>query len=207
VVWSGNLLDNAQVGMRQLRMTAENLNHVAGALESLATIAALAIGGWWTYRRFVRQREDRPHVAFTVDAAFIAKQGGYWIVELISRLENKGKVRHQITNFTFDVYALFRNDDVIVSDQFGGQAYFPHLVVRGSWLPTSFGYTFIDPGLSTHYSFLARIPEETTMFVMHSRFDYEHDKEFHVAEKTFAVPDTLSGSPTAHESAASRPTG
>src|SRR5688500_17213650 len=104
--------------MRQLCMSAENFSHVAGGLESLATVAALAIGGWWAYRRFVRQREDRPHVAFTVDAVFIAKQGGYWIVELISRLENKGKVRHQVTNFTFDVYALFRNDSVTVSDEF-----------------------------------------------------------------------------------------
>lgn len=75
-------------------MNPENFSHVAGSIESLATVVALGIGGYWTYRRFIRQRENCPFIEFTVDVHFVGRQGGKWIVELIAYLENKGKVQH-----------------------------------------------------------------------------------------------------------------
>jgi hypothetical protein len=73
-------------------MTFENFNHLAGAIESIATLAALIVGGYWTYTRFIKQRENFAFIEFTVDINFIGKQNAWWIVELIAYLENKGKV-------------------------------------------------------------------------------------------------------------------
>jgi hypothetical protein len=113
-------------------MAYEEFNQLAGAIESLMTILALAIGGYWAYWRFIRQREGRPHVQFSADIVFIRKQGDWWIVEFVAWLENKGKVQHLIKDFHFDVHALFADDPVEVSADFRGQVFFPHEIAKGS---------------------------------------------------------------------------
>jgi hypothetical protein len=174
-------------------MDYEAFDHLASGISSIATAVGLLIAAAWAYRRFSRQREDYPHVQFTVEVKFIRKQGEWWIVELISHLENKGKVQHRIADFKFDVAGLRDSDPVDVSEKYGGQTFFPHLFVAGRWLPPSFGYTFIDPGVKTHYSFVARIPSDATVLLMHSWFDYPDRKHFHAAETTVSVPNEAAG--------------
>lgn len=168
-------------------MSLEDFSSAAGGLESIATVVALVVGAYWTYTRFIKQRENFPFIEFTVDMNFIGKQDGSWIVELIAHLENKGKVQHCFSDLQFDLAALFQTDQLQSKGElFGGQAYFPHEIARRPWIPA--GTYFIEPGLRNKYSYVARVPEEATFLMLHGRFTYECQPASHTAERTLAVP-------------------
>ncbi len=170
-------------------MTYEEFNHLAGGIESLATILALIVGAYWTYYRFVRQGDNQPLIEFTTDVAFIGKHQDWWVVELTALIENKGKVQHRISEFAFDMFALQYDDPLEPKQEFGGQVCFPHPVVTGSWLPKKFDYFFIDPGTKAKYSFVTRIPDSARFAILHTWFTYSGQAASHVAEKTVRVPD------------------
>ena len=71
-------------------MTYEDFKNLTAAIQSIGTVGALVVGGYWTYRKFIHQRDDFAFIEFTVDIQLIGKQGKSWIVELIAHLENKG---------------------------------------------------------------------------------------------------------------------
>lgn len=168
-------------------MSPEDIEHIVSSLESIATIIALAVGGYWTYRRFVKQREDFALIDFTVDINFIGEQDGSWIVELIAHLENKGKVRHWFSDLNFDLAALFQSDQLQAKEEmYGGQAIFPNEIEKRPWIPN--GRYFIEPGLRNKYSFVARVPKEASFLILHGRFTYENQAASHTAERTAAVP-------------------
>ncbi len=169
-------------------MDLSQLSFLLGSIESLATVIALIVGGLWAYRRFVRQREDYPHIDFTVDLKFVAVHGDSWIVEIIACLENKGCVQHQISDFDFDLRYLEHSDELQLADRFGGQVLFPHKAAQGSWLPEDWGYTFIEPGIRTHYSYIAALPAQAHIALLHGWFAYRGDREAHTAEKIVPVP-------------------
>lgn len=170
-------------------MSYEEFNNWAGGIESLATVAALIIGAYWTYTRFVRQRDNFPLIEFTADVEFIGKHQDSWVVELTTTIENKGKVQHRISEFAFDLFALQDGDALEPKQQFGGQVGFPHEVVTGSWLPKKFDYFFIDPGTKAKYSFVTRVPDSARFVILHSWFTYSDQAASHAAERTVRVPD------------------
>jgi hypothetical protein len=172
-------------------MTFENFNHLAGGIESMATVAALIVGGYWTYTRFIKQRENFAFIEFTVDINFIGKQSGWRIVELIAYLENKGKVQHEFQDLSFELEALFANDPVGTSEQFGGQEFFPHPLARGPWVPK--GEYFIEPSIRAKYSYVARVPEKASFLILHGKFTYLNQSAWHTAERTVQVPSVTAG--------------
>jgi hypothetical protein len=72
-----------------------------------------------------------------------------------------------------------------------GQTVIPHEVATGSWLPAGWSGTFIEPGLSTRYSFISAVPASAVAVLLHGRFLYEPGSEerfSHSAETFRAVP-------------------
>ena len=170
--------------------TYEKFGHLASAIQSIFTVLAVVLGAAWAYWRFVRQAERYPYITFSADINFVCRQGGYWIVELISVIENKGKVPHRFSVFDFDLYAIFPDDAVAVNQEFGGQVHFPHEIVKGSWKPERTSNFFIAPGATSKYSFVARVPEAATAIMLHSWFEYDdRRKHGHTAERTVRLPD------------------
>jgi hypothetical protein len=166
-------------------LTFEEFDHLASALSALATIAALVVGGAWTYQRFVRTREANPKVEFEVSVEFVARQNGFWIAEALAFLDNKGLVRHDITNFTFSVRFLLSTDSIEAKEEF--LAFVPHDGGSGSWIPPDWGNTFIEPGLRTRYSALIRVPAEASAVLIHGKFYYT-DGDWHTSDKLVPVP-------------------
>ena len=177
-------------------MSFDDFNNFCGGVESIATVSALVAGGFWAYLRFIKQRDDYAFIDFTVDMNFVGKQGEWWIVELIANLENKGKVQHKFRDLSFDLEAMFQGDSLETSDKFGGQAYFPHPILRGPWVPSA--EYFIEPGVRSKYSFVARVPSGISYLMLHGRFSYQKQKAWHSAEKTVKMPldEGLIGGPT-----------
>ena len=167
-------------------MNFEEFNHLAGGIESLATVLALGVGGYWTYLRFIKQREDYAFIEFTVDIYFIGKQDGKWIIELIAYLENKGKVQHKFSDLSFDLALLMHGDPVEPTEKYSGQAFFVHEGIRRLWIPA--GSYFIEPGIKAKYSYVAQIPEQATYVMLHGHFSYKDQPSRHTAERTIACP-------------------
>lgn len=159
----------------------------AGIAESIAKTLAIVVGGIWAWRRFVRQREDFPFVQFEVGIEFVGRQGENWIVELRAKLTNQGRVRHEISRFDLDLRALFPSD-VVSLDGPNAQANFRTKLFEASWLPKPWHTTFVDPGISTHYSFVGLVPTDATFILLHGRFDYASGGSFHTAEAIRQVP-------------------
>jgi len=180
-------------------------------LQSIATVAALAIGGWWALNRYYRQRENRPLIVFSADIQFHAIKDDYWIAELIAYIENKGKVQHRVSKFNFILEGLSKQNKVELNKIHRGQVDFPLVLVKNSFLPgnknerssseksednfragMSIDYFFIEPGLKNKYSYIARIPLSTEVVLMHTWFEYEFSKNSgHTAEVTKRVPGSI----------------
>ncbi len=115
----------------------EEFRNYTTGLQSIATIAALVIGGGWAYWRFIRFREGKPKIDLTLDVVFIRTQGPCWIITVEALLESKSKVRHQFEDFTFEIRHTLPADELhnkIVDDEITLSAKFPHVAAEGSWL-------------------------------------------------------------------------
>lgn len=156
---------------------------------------ALIVGAFWTYRRFVRTREACPKIEFTVDATFVHKQGGLWVLEALAFIENKGLVRHSIKEFTFDLRYTLSSDTLEAKAPF--LVFIPHKACAGSWLPPDWGETFIEPGLRTRYSCVVSVPEQASMVLIHGKFYYAN-RDWHTADKLIAVPSAEPGAVASH---------
>lgn len=167
-------------------MEFEAFNHLANGVESIATVLALGVGAYWTYTRYIKQRENYAFIEFTVDMNFIGTQDGKWLVELIANLENKGKIQHKFSDLSFDLAALFRSDVVRPSQRFGGQAFFPHQISQHPWIPP--GDYFIEAGNKAKYSYVTQVPDETSYLMLHGSFTYKNQDACHTAERTLPVP-------------------
>jgi hypothetical protein len=173
-------------------LNCQDFNNLAGGFQAIVTPFILIFGGWWAYKRFVRQREKFPFIEFTADIVLIGMQKNCWIVELVAYIENKGKVRHKIETFDFDLVALSRGDEIATNEIYGNQVDFTTKVAKGSFLPKSMNFFFIDPGVKAKYSYVALVPLNTSFLNLHAWFNYTDQEASHVAERTIKIPDPLS---------------
>lgn len=173
----------------------EEFNSFAGGIQSLVTAAALIVGAWWAYWKFVLQGERHAHIETSAEIEFIDFHDGAWIVELRAVLTNKGKVEHRVAQFGFDLNALFQEDELATSEEWGGQVDFPHEIVTGSFLPSSFQFFAVGPGVTARYSFVAKVPREARSLMLHCRFSYLDRPTFaHTMERTVKVPEVATAS-------------
>jgi hypothetical protein len=171
-------------------MTLDDLKTVTDIADSLATVFALFAGGCWAFLRFHREREGRAKIDLTVDIEFLGIQDRRWLVHLIARVSNQGKVRHWIKEFQFTLRAISADAGVVEGDAaICNQVSFPNLLKRGTWLPPSWSSTFIDPGVENVYRHIAAIPAETSFILLDGMFRYpDSESEAHHSTRAFRVP-------------------
>jgi len=150
-------------------------------------------------RRQLRETAER--IDFSVEVRFVARHGESWLVELAALLDNNGLVRYETRELTFDLRCIYPEDDLVPGPEIDGQTRIPHLLVDGSWLPTGWRHTFIEPGLSTRYSYVTTVPCSASAVLLHGRFSYlpESGRTFHTAETFQPVPDNQCPSPAQYE--------
>jgi len=184
------LKDQLQIERR--KVTRDALKDWSEIVQAAVTAISILIVGWWSYRRFGWAQERYPNIEFTADIDLAGAHQDAMIVELIAYIENKGKVQHKMTQFTFSLDGLFEEDPVNVAEKWGGQVDFPRAIARGSFLPSTMNYFFVDPGTKAKYSWVARVPIETRFLLLHCGFRYlkRHDTG-HTAERSIKIPDRL----------------
>ena len=142
--------------------------------------------------RRLQTRENAERIDFVVEVRFVARHGDAWLVELAALLDNKGLVRYETDELTFDLRCIYPDDPLTAGgSEINRQTLIPHVVTAGSWLPTGWGGTFIEPGLSTRYSFITAVPASAVAVLLHGRFLYKPGNEerfSHTAETFEAMP-------------------
>lgn len=171
-----------------VRLSPDDWAHFAGALESIVKTVAIVFGGAWVFFKFVWQGDYQRRISFTVDVQFIGRHTDFWLVEVVAVIENKGLVSHTITKFIFDLRQLKLEDTLVEGgEEINRQTRFPHKLKKGSWLPQSWGDTFVRPGVSNRYSYVTTVPKDAAYVLLHGRFDYG-PQSFHTADRVLKVP-------------------
>ena len=95
-----------------------------------------------------------------------------------------------MSDFTFVLDAIYQTDQLVTSENWRGQVDFPHAIARGSFLPDTMKFFFIDPGVAAKYSYLTKLSRDTTFAILHCNFTYIDKRNYrHTAERTIKIPN------------------
>ena len=98
--------------------------------------------------KFVIHREFHPRVEFPTDILFKQKISSFYIVEIYCFIDNKGLARHKFPNLSFKLHGLKPSDPLADGDStVSNQLYFPHTIKEGNWVPKSWEYSYVEPGV------------------------------------------------------------
>jgi len=182
-------------------LSPEDFKNITAGCQSIATIAALIVGGIWTWQRLFQFREGEPKIDLKLEVNFVRKQMGKWVITVDAIFENKAKVRHQFKAFIFDISYAIPSDELenVVTKGKDGKdivfsVKFPHAAAKGSWLDDSedpdgrLDYGALEPGESDRWTFIVSVPENATMVRAWSELYDERSKESLEATKILAAP-------------------
>ena len=134
-----------------------------------AQIAAIAVGGWWTYNRFIRQREEFPRATLEQVVAHRELDRHSTFLRVAVKVDNVSAVLLETDRVRTDVYQVLPVTDEAAEALAAGQ-----LVPDGSrdagWPCIAFfegpGPGQIEPGEGDEFGFDFVIPTEvSTLFV------------------------------------------
>jgi hypothetical protein len=72
--------------------SVETLDHASAFGANVATVIAIAVGGWWTYSRFFKNRTGKPKAAMSHSVQDRRVTDDDLLVRIVIRLENTGSV-------------------------------------------------------------------------------------------------------------------
>lgn len=116
-------------------MSLDEWNAIVEIAKNVAQILALGAAGIWAYLRYFRERDAYPKVRLEVDIEFLGQQQGRWLVLLIARVSNTGKVRHWIKDLEFYLRGLPGDEPLNEGgDEILRQVVFSNKLKEGRWL-------------------------------------------------------------------------
>lgn len=137
------------------------------------------------------------HIQFELAAHYFGPQNGYYIVEIIMVLTNKGLVRKKLNELLLTIKGIEENTDIGVFLDLKypiNVADFPKPIVKTNVLEKKIREDdkeeyekkewFVEPGIVQKFSYVARIPEDIRFILVRSRFKY-HKNSKHSAQKVF----------------------
>ncbi|MEK6410596.1 MAG: hypothetical protein AABN34_27030 [Acidobacteriota bacterium] len=154
------------------------------------TVVGAIAAGWWAFEKWRKRDEHFPRMFFEVTANFLGMQNGQLVVEVIAVLENKGVVPLKIKSFGFKLRGLRASSPLELGDQsIRGQLLFPDVLAEGTFVPASWAYSFIYPGVKTEYNFVTAIPADASFVRVQGDFEYIPSGRSHHAAKILKVPN------------------
>jgi hypothetical protein len=162
------------------------------AVDTTVTLALALGAATWAAVKVRRRREHFPRIEFTVEVDFAVPREQHWLVSLDAFIVNKGFVRYSISDFAFEIrYARATETLSEGGREIGFQTQIPHVLKSGNWLTDTGGRGFVDPGLSTRYSYVATVPADAEFLLIHGLLTFgEGGRRYaHTAERLIRVPD------------------
>jgi hypothetical protein len=148
-----------------IAFTASEASDWTSALADLATVAAILVGGWWTYTRFIKERGDAARAALTVTADD-RSLGADILLRTVLHLENSGSVLLPVERVRCEIYQVtppaestlerLRGRELIDRDEQHAQLECIKGYVK-EWSP---GEVEVEPGESEEFTFEFVVPAE-----------------------------------------------
>ena len=153
--------------------------HWSEIIKNLCEAFAIIIGGLWVYWKFFLNREDESKIELDLDLKLIGKTKNEFILELTAILTNKGLVRHNIDNFSFDFLYLLSTDEIKKGgDVIDHQLLFPHKLFNSrQWVSKEWYQAFVDAGVTRKFSHITYIPIQSKYALLITKFDQPETKK------------------------------
>lgn len=171
----------------------QNKDLLDAAIKAMVAVLTF-VGGLWALYNYIVRRDYAPLIEFDVDVNFVGRHNGRWVVEVVANIYNKGHARLVIRKFDFDIRTLDAGDEVKCGGaDINSQTVIPNKVKEGSWLPSTWKTTFVDPQVKNRYSYVADIPESAKFVLIHGRFSLNPFRlfpvsMFYTSDKLIVVP-------------------
>jgi hypothetical protein len=170
-------------------LTAQTFAHLADGVESLLTATALLVAAAWTYRRFVKRREEHARLAFDPTIRFVTELDDVWMIEVVAAIENKGEVRHVIKEIKYELELCdVAPTGLLTSTGSIASILMSQKVEARSWLPDGVEYIFVEPAVKSEFCACAAIPKSTRLICLRGYFSSGERREFFFGERLFALP-------------------
>jgi hypothetical protein len=111
--------------------TGETVGQWVGAASDFVTLAAIIVGGWWTYTRFIKQRTGNVRASLSQAASHRQLTDDDWLLRVVLRVENTGAVlmpieairceAYQVAPATTDTLAMLEKHELIDRDDYHAQ--------------------------------------------------------------------------------------
>ena len=170
-------------------MEMQQIQAWATIAKDSATAVGLVIGGVWAIWKFVLKREAHAKIQFSLELNVLGELGGKLLVEAIAVVENKGLVRHDVSDFRFDLHYLPEDGKVIEGDErINRQVLFQPVIKKRYWIPPDWIGSFVDPGVIQRYTYVTFLPKDAAYALVYAQFKYPDEKSaFHTAQRAFRV--------------------
>lgn len=136
--------------------SAETFQAVAGGIESLTTAAGVVVGGFWAYRKFIRQRQGKPKCLISHQVSHRRMTGGRIVLSIDVVLANKGDALIEIRRVVLLIKQIIPPPaNLLVGIETGAEVSgWP--VIASSASPTGELFSLLEPGeeAATHLDFI-----------------------------------------------------
>lgn len=165
-----------------------DLAALTGALKDVVESIAIIIAGIWTYRKFIRFREDQSKIDATADLTIIGEHEGTRLAVVTAEVTNSGKVRHNITRMHFDLRVIRQGQPLQVAENRMNHVDFPEKLYSAQPLfPSEWKWSFIEPGATNHYRYSVILPLNVKFALVNVKVVLPGDDQFFSSWRIFNV--------------------
>ena len=170
----------------------ENIGEVVSILADLVQVTAVLVAGAWTWKRFIRTREDASCLDVTAGLEVIGEHmaltGPAYLAVVTATVRNTGKVRHTIAAMHFDLRVVQDDDLLARSEAVIDQVAFPRkLYDEQRFFPASWTWSFVEPGATNIYRYSVILPADARFALVNVKLPLAGDDEFFTSWKIIAL--------------------
>lgn len=148
----------------------------------LAIVAAI-----FTYYTFFKEGKHRQRLEIDLELKDLGCHGQERIIEVACIAENKGLVEHKMSELTFNVRGIEKNDRLENMGKYKDRLAFKHKLAKIQIVPDN-DYYFVRPKVIQRFPLVVKVPKTITHINVKCRVIYKKNGEFHEAERAFPIP-------------------
>ena len=138
-------------------MDIELVNKYMALIESCVKVCAVLVGGFWVYYKFILKRERYPNLMLSCDINFVGIQNDFWLIEVVAKIENKGKAQLRMTEFDMQLTGIKKTDKINLDTNF------QHSIYSGSFIRSDTLISVVEPGVSADWTRIFSFPLNTAI--------------------------------------------
>jgi hypothetical protein len=134
------------------------------------------------------RREDAPHIELAIDCRTLGQERGYYLIEFILAVSNRGLVRWSFDSILLRVRGIEKNHQLVYWPQREPRLEFPVKIINDAEvIPESVNFLFVEPGVQQTITYTTKLSTQIRYIVVHVEFSY-NKRTPHTSERVFRLP-------------------